>query len=158
MNKFVILFFLLIAVNTSRAQINALTENGRQVVLFDNGTWKYSADSTGGNLTDTIKTNRAKFVKSPYATFLVKSNTVNVGVYINPAKWTFSPHRDNEIVPEYRFSLKSGNGQAMLATEKTPINLKNMRNIALINAQKAAADARITGQEYRITIIKRCFI
>jgi hypothetical protein len=157
MKKFTLLFLFLIAFNISKGQINALTENGKQVILFNNGTWKYSADSTLGkkNRTDTIKMNPAKFSKSGDATFLAKSNTVNVGVYVDPDKWTLKTHNENESNPEYRFSLKSGDGYAMLETEKTPIGLEAMRNIALINAQKAAIDARITKQEYRIVNNKR---
>lgn len=148
MNKLLLLFLFLAASNISTAQISALTENGRQVILFNNGTWKYSADSAK-NHSDTIKINPAKYSKSVDASFLAKSNTVNVGIFIDPDKWTFKTHLENELNPEYRFSLKSGDGYAMLVTEKTPIDLENMRNIALINAQKAAIDAKITNQEYR---------
>jgi hypothetical protein len=154
MNKLILIGLFLIIAASSKAQINALTENGKQVTLYSNGTWKYSSDSTANN-SDSIKVNPVKFSKSASATFLVKSNTVDIGVYINPAKWTFNPHKENEVVPEYRFSLKTGTGQAMVATEKTPINLENMRNIALINAQKAALDAKITRQEYRMVNNKK---
>jgi hypothetical protein len=157
MNKLILLFLFLIAFNVSKGQVNALTEDGRQVILFNNGTWKYHNDSTLNkkNHADSIKINPVKFSKSTSSTFLAKSNTVNVGVFIDPDKWTLKTHHENESNPEYRFSLKSGDGYAMLETEKTPIGLDVMRNIALINAQKAAIDAKITTQEYRIVNNKK---
>ena len=78
-----------------------------------------------------------------------------MGIYLDPNKWTFATHRDNEVNPEYRYTLKSGNGMAMLETEKTPVELESMRNIALINAQKAAVDAKITSEEYRMVNNKK---
>jgi len=152
MTKPILLFLLLISFNVSKAQINALTDDGKQVILNTDGTWKYASPVVLGdsNDPDSIKTNPVKFSKSPNATFLVKSNTVNVGIFINPAKWTFAPHHENEANLEYRFNLKTGDGMAILEAEKTPIPLVNMRNIALINAQKAAVDAKIVSEEYRV--------
>jgi hypothetical protein len=149
MNKIILFLLLLLSFNISKAQISALTDDGKQVFLYSDGTWKY-ASPTVVNSPDSIKINPVKFSKSPTATFMVKSNVVNVGVFIDPAKWTFASHHDNEVLLEYRFTLKSGNGGAMLESEKTPVNLVNMKDIALMNAQKAAVDAKIESEEYRI--------
>ncbi len=121
------------------------------MVLCDDGTWRYIKDSTTENdEAGLIKLNPYKFSKTANQTFVLKSNTVNVGVFINPQKWTVSAHKDNEVNIEYRFGLKSGNDAAVFLSEKTPIDVKNMGEIALINAQKAASDAVITSQEYRM--------
>ncbi len=93
--------------------------------------------------TDSLKMNAVKHFKSKDASFLVKSNILNVGIYINPQKWTFSRHKDNEVTPEYRISLKSEDGFAMLLSEKTQIDLVNLMPIALQKAQNAAVDAKI---------------
>ncbi|MDB4926365.1 hypothetical protein [Mucilaginibacter sp.] len=155
MNKFVLLFLFILFFNISKAQIKALTDNGRQVVLYDNGTWKYEDNSVTKKSSDSIKLNPIKFSKSPGATFLVKSTIVNIGIYIDPNKWTFAGHHDNETNPEYRFNLKSENGMALLETEKTQIGIEYMPEIALVNARKAALDARITTKEYRIVNNKK---
>ncbi len=141
----------------SHSQIKALTENGKEVTLFENGTWKYSLDSSNNNQnsTDSLTTNKTKFSRSNAATFLVKSTAFNVGIFINPAKWTFNTHKDNETNPEYRFGLKTGEGYVMMITEKTPISLETMRQIALLNAQKASLDVRETSAEYRIVNNKK---
>jgi hypothetical protein len=150
MNKFILITGLTLFSLAVKAQTKALTENGREVILFDNGTWKYSEEggikSAAG---DSIPVNTTKFTRPGSATFLVKSNVLNVGVYINPGKWTFSPHKDNETNPEYRFTMKSQEGYAIMVSEKTEINLEMMRQIALLNAQKAAWDAKETFAEYR---------
>lgn len=149
MHKFYIILFSVFCY-TSNAQIKALTEDGRQVLLAENGTWRYLDNKEDVAKSDSIKLNKHKFTKDSKADFLVKSNTLNVGVYIDPDKWTFSSHKENEKNPEYRFNLKSGDGYAIAITEKTQIPLENLREIALINAQKAAVDARETNVEYRM--------
>jgi hypothetical protein len=152
MNKFIPLFLFLGCAGISKAQISAITDNGKQVILYKNGTWKYLADSTanGNSTSDSLKLNPVKFSKSASETFLVKSTIFNIGVFMDPHKWTMAPHRENESIPEYKFSLKSGNGMAMLISEKVSISLENMTDVALVNAQKAALDARVTNREYRI--------
>lgn len=146
---FIVLAIFLVAYSAN-AQQKALTETGREVTLFDNGTWKYSGDSTSENsVTDSIKFNPDKFVKNPKATFAVKSNTVNVGVYINTATVTFNPHKENEVIPEYYFLAKSSNFYGMLITEKTTLPLENFKEFVLGNAAKASLDARVTQIEYR---------
>lgn len=146
-----ILFFFVLA--NIHAQTKALTENGKEVILYQNGIWKYTSDSTDKNLDtnnlDSITVNSKPFTKAASASFLVKSNVFNTGVYIDPAKWAFSTRKDNDVNIEYRFELKAGDGYGIMLTEKTPISLETMRQIALINAQKAAYDARIIKAEYR---------
>ena len=150
MRKLLLIFFLL---NTLfvRSQTKAITDEGRQVILMEDGTWKYDNDSNEVKLeNDTIKLNPNGFYKAKGETFLLKSKNVNIGIYLNPSKWIFKPHRENETTPEYRFESKSGDAYAMLITEKTEIDLENLRSLALQNAQSAAADTRIVQQEYRI--------
>lgn len=152
MTKIFTILILILAFYTSKAQIKAVTENGKEVTLFNNGTWKYSttSDNDSTSVSDSLKVNPIKFSKSASATFLAKSNVAGIGVYLNPKKWTFSPHNENEVIPEYKFSFKSSEALALLATEKIEIGLDNMRYIALRNAQKAAIDAKIVHEEYRI--------
>lgn len=150
------LCFLTIS-NIAKSQTKALTDNGKEVLLLDNGTWTYLQDSSNVNSTsiDSLTLNKNKFTKTSQATFLVKSTTFNVGVFINPSKWTFASRKDNEKNPEYRFSLKSGEGYVMMITEKTQIDLENMRKIAILNAQKASLDVKETSAEYRMVNNKK---
>jgi len=156
MTRLLLLFCFIASSAISNGQIKALTENGKQVLLFDNGTWKY-ADSSSftPRALNALTTNSEPFVKSPAATFLVKSNTFNVGVNIDPENWTFETRKPNERNPEYRFSPKNAEGYAMMITERMSIPLETLRTIALSNAQKAAADAKETSAEYRTVNKKR---
>jgi hypothetical protein len=153
------LFFILCILsftNSARSQIKALTESGREVALFDDGTWKYLQDSsTTSYKSDSLTINAHEFFKTKAATFLVKSKIFNIGVYINPAKWTFSAHKENEKNPEYRFSLKTAEGYTIMISEKTQIDLDKMPEIALENAQKASLDAKIISAEYRMVNTKK---
>ncbi|QKJ64892.1 hypothetical protein [Flavobacterium sp. M31R6] len=157
MNKIFFMICFLTISNIAKSQTKALTDNGKEVLLFDNGTWTYLQDSSSVNSTsiDSLTLNKNKFTKTSQATFLVKSTSFNVGVFINPSKWAFASHKDNEKTPEYRFSLKSGEGYALMITEKTQVDLENMRQIALLNAQKASFDVKETSAEYRIVNNKK---
>lgn len=148
---FLLFSLFLCSINSVKSQTKALTENGKEVILYDDGTWKYSPDSSNANqdTPDTITVNPLKFYKSSAAKFLVKSNIINMGVYIDPSKWTFISHTGNEVNPEYRFESKSKNGYVFLISEKTSIDIDKLLNVALINAQHASADATITNSEYR---------
>lgn len=151
MRRIFISLILLLALQGIKAQINALTENGKEVVLMANGTWRYLNDSASQAITkDSTKMNTIKFTKTSGATFLVKSNITNTAIYLNSSKWTFKPHLENETNPEYRFSLKSGDAYGLMITEKTEVPLENMTAMALINAKEAAMDAVIVNKEYRI--------
>jgi hypothetical protein len=136
--------FFLYAIN-STAQTSAVTSAGEEVVLYNDGTWKYvNKKSTEGA---EIKTNSTKFSKDKEATFLVKSNITNVGIYLNPKKWSFKKAKD---AGEYEFQLKEKEGYALLLAERIEIPLESLKSIALTNAQKAAPDAEIVKEEYRM--------
>ncbi len=157
MNKFFLILCILTFSNIAKSQTKALTEFGREVVLFSDGTWKFSqSDGDEASISvDSLKINQVKFKRTDGVTFLVKSKTFNVGVFMNPDKWIFAGHADNEINPEYRFSLKAGEGQALMITEKTQISLESLRKIALLNAQKASVDVKETFAEYRMVNDKK---
>jgi hypothetical protein len=152
MKKFFLIIVVLVTCIYVKSQTKALTDDGREVILYENGTWKYAHDSSSKTLVnpDSLATNPHGFGKSAGSSFLVKSRVMNAGVYINPAKWIFMAHRENEINPEYRFSMKSSEGYAMLITEKIPIGFEGIREAALINAQKVSNDAKETSAEFRI--------
>ncbi len=147
--------FILIALcslsNIATSQTKALTESGKEVVLYDNGTWKYSADNSEDNTSrDSIGFNTKTFTKGSKSTFLVKSKKVTMGLYVNPAKWAFNAGKDNDVATEYTFSHKSTEVYATMLTERTEIVLSTMRELALTNAQRASIDVKETLAEYRM--------
>lgn len=143
-----IFLFLLAAlsVNSLHAQINAITETGDEVLLYHDGTWQYANDSVSDSYA--IPINETKFEKSTESTFLVKSNNLNVGIYINPKKWSFAKS-NGEDAHEYEFQLKGEDLYGMLIAERLEIPIATLKGIALDNARAAAPDIRVVQEEYR---------
>ena len=133
----------------ANAQTRAVTSNGDEVILYKDGTWKYLNDSVVQNETFArVDTNKTKFLKNPAAAFLVKSNKVNNGVYIDPKKWTFKKEGDGQAA-EFGFTSKTKDIYGMLITEKIEMPLETLKMAALKNAQEAAADIAIVKEEFR---------
>jgi hypothetical protein len=129
-------------------QIRAVTGNGDEVILYNNGTWKYA------NKLDSVKKeiplNPKKFLKNIGSTFEVKSNAISsVSVFINPKTWSFEKVEGGQA-SEYKFLLREKSAYGMMISEKISIPLETLKNIALQNAKKAAPDARLAKEEYRI--------
>jgi hypothetical protein len=140
--------FLLVS-STLQAQKKAVTETGEQVMLYDNGTWRYVSDSSSVKEDTVFSMNPRAFEKNKDASFLVKSTQVpEFGFLIDPKKWDFKKRDGNPI--EYSFKLKEEDLFAMVITEKIMIPVTDLSNIALENAQKASSDIKIIRREYRM--------
>jgi hypothetical protein len=129
------------------AQINAVTENGDEVLLNEDGTWIY-VNSGLIEPEGEVYLNPHVFTKPVKSTFLLKSEKVKLGIWLDPKKWGFK--KETEEVYEYQFSLKSGDVYGMFITEKIEIPLTELKNIALGNAKAAAPDIKLIKEEYRM--------
>ena len=84
MTKYKILFFVFLLITSiCNGQKKAVTESGDEVILYENGTWKYTKDFDPHDSTIT-KTNSLEFTKSRNASFLLKATNGNVGFWIDP--------------------------------------------------------------------------
>ncbi len=128
------------------AQIKAITENGDEVLLYENGTWKSKVNKSSLFGTTVIPENQTPFKKDPASSFLLKSKVCNVGVWLNPSKWTISKGDEPQ---EYKFVLKGESVYGMMITEKVGFPLEVLKNAALTNAQNASADVAVVKEEYR---------
>lgn len=146
MSKLIFLALFLFSTSFCFSQIKAVTETGEQVLLFDDGTWKY-ADSAKSE-EPAISLNPKAFTKSEGANFLLKSTKADFGIWLDSKKWQFRKAENNESA-EYEFHHKTKDLYGMIIIEKIQIPLETLINIALQNAQKAAPDAKIAKQEYR---------
>lgn len=146
MKKILFPLALLLIGTTLLAQKKAITDSGEEVILYDNGTWKYVNDSL--NEKKEIAVNPKPFTKKSAATFLVKSTRTKIGVYIDTKTWTFKKAEDNEDA-EYQFQVKNNDLYGMLIAEKTEVPLETLRGIALENAKQVAPDIQVMKQEYR---------
>lgn len=137
---------ILLFATTGYASQNAVTDTGKEVILKDDGTWKYSANAK--NVTATIKSNKTVFKKSKEASFLLKSVKNSSAFWINSNKWSFKKATDNAEA-EYQFQLKGQDLYGMAITEGIEISLESLTDLALVNAQNADPNARVVKKEYR---------
>lgn len=143
------LLTLLIFANISiiSAQIIAVTESGDQVILNQDGTWQYVDEPLVDEET-ALPVNETNFIKSKNLTFLVKSNKLKIGIWIDSKSWSFEKGTDNEQ-NEYQFQKKGEDLYAMLISEKMQIPLETMRLVAVQNAKGVAPDIKIVKEELR---------
>ena len=132
------------------AQQRALTEDGKEVVLFDNGTWKFVNESDAKVL-ETIVTNNNLFEKPKTASFVMKSKKLDVGVYFDPKKWKLATQNISPHV-EYFFTDR-GNTEGLfgfMMTEKVQIaTLKNLKELIIENVKRNVDFFRLKESEYR---------
>lgn len=146
--KIFILVIILIAFPVfCMAEQKAITDTGDEVVLYDDGTWKYlNKDSQAGK---TIPTNESEFKKGDELSFLLKSQKNNIGLWIDPKKWSFKKAVSNDAA-EYELQLKGQDLYGMIITEQMSIPLESLAELAYQNAVNAAPDIKIVHKEYRI--------
>ncbi|RRQ46736.1 hypothetical protein [Chryseobacterium sp. SC28] len=147
MKKITIIFFALLY-SFSSSQTKALTEDGKEVVLFDNKTWRFVNESDEKTM-DEIITNNTIFNKSADATFLLKSQKLDSGIYFNPKQWK-TVKADISPIAEYTFQDITSQSYGVFVSEKAPIQtLKNLKNLIISNLQKRASFFRLISSEYR---------
>jgi hypothetical protein len=131
---------------SSNCQQKAVTETGREVLLFDDNTWRYLDENPSEE--SEIKLNDKKYTKPSVATFLLKSNKVKMGIWLDPKAWSFKKATNNEDA-EFEFQYKNGDLYGMLIAERLEIPIETLRKIAIENGQAAAPDLQIVKEEYR---------
>lgn len=150
MKKLILISLLFLLSNLSiKSQILAITGTGDQVYLYDDGTWKYVSDVAETDDNKNFKINSSPFTKAIDADFQVKSKIIDVKIWINSKKWSFSRPSDETSSAEYDFKLKGEDAYAMLITERIEVPLKNLKQIALQNATNVAPDIKIVFEEIR---------
>lgn len=146
MKKITFLSLLLLTTFYVHGQINAVTETGDAVILYESGQWAYVDDEPVE--LDSIFVNKKLFVKDEKATFLVKSKKVDSGIWINPKDWKFEGNGPSDV-GEFSFNKKGSEIYGMLISEEIEVPIEALANIALINAKNVSPNAKITRQEYR---------
>jgi len=156
MKKITIIFCLFAIISHKGfSQIQAVTDKGDQVFLYNDGTWKYANDSSEAEEKE-IPMSNVVFSKNDKSTFEVKSTKVNAGVFINTKEWAYkkNPIADAQ---EYSFQGRGKDIYAMIITEKVEIPIESLKKLALSNAKDAAPDTKIVTEEYRMVNGKKIF-
>jgi hypothetical protein len=143
----VTLLIILIA-TCSYANQKAITDTGEEIIIYNNGTWKYSTASEQNQ--SEIKFNKRTFKTSKGSSFLLKSTKNNTAYWLNTSKWAFSKVASEVEAAEYEFELKGKDLYGMAITEEIEISIKSLTDIAFTNAKEVAPDIKVLKKEYRI--------
>ena len=146
------LVFICFVVNSSIAQTKAVTENGDEVMLYEDGTWGYIKETKSHF--DSIPTNTQRFSKTAALTFSIKSKTIPASIFYNTSKWTM---KKAESPSEYTFTHKTLDVYGMFISEQIEIPIENLRTIALQNAQEVAPNCEIVKEDFRMVNGKKVF-
>lgn len=147
MYKFLLIFSLpfLIASSTA-AQTKAITDEGEEVWLNEDGTWSYVNVQSKGY---TINPDTVYAEKDKKATFLLKGKKVPYGVYIDPKKWKIEKGESGDH--EYFLSNREeGSIYSSIIPERVPIPYNTLKNIAINNAKDVAPDAHIVSETVKV--------
>lgn len=136
------------------AQTKALTENGDEVVLYDDGTWLYVNDSLNWlydeeELAVNLETNPNQFSKPKDAKFELKSKVMDISFWFDSNLWKSSKLSVNDDA-EYQFETKDTEIYAIVITERIEIPLETLRTVSLQHIRDAAKNVEILEEEYRI--------
>ncbi len=135
MVRLVFLAFILLILTGSIAfsqTLRATTDDGRKVLLKENGQWQFVDEAT----------NTAS--KKSLAVFKAKGN--KIWVYYNPTVWKQQPG-DNPNRTEFRH--KDGDVYGLVIAERITMTLDALKEVALNNAKSVAPDTRIILEEKR---------
>jgi len=135
-----------VTINVSGQKKAVVTESGKEVLLFDDGTWKYVFDDPSGS----VKIDTIIMSKPKESGYFIESIKLKYGVWINKKRWTFQKSVSDGTIPsEYTFKLNGEDAYGMIIAEKIEIPIDNLLDIAFQHAKNAATDAKIIKQECR---------
>lgn len=139
--------FLLFSQQFCNAQKKAVTELGDEVILYENGTWKYSREFQE-NDSNKIELNPVVFKKSKNASFLLKSAHGNLGYWVDPKKWSFGKNASNPNA-DFELELKGQSLQAVIISEDANIPIESFVKLAIVNGRQNSPDLKLLHKEYR---------
>jgi len=148
-------------------QIKAKTEDGKEVILYPNGTWQFvkteeplppsASGKTQPQASDTTPQTQPPAAQSQpvppgitptVAKKVVKGKRGTYGIRYDESKWNVADVKFNPSA-EFCFTHTAGEAYAMIIDEGIQIPIEMLQNIALENIKKTAPDVRITDQGKR---------
>jgi hypothetical protein len=139
----VLSFIAIFSTGTGFAQdIRATTDDGRKVLLKEDGSWKFH---------DASKLSRSKtsalYQKPEESTALFKAKGDKFMLWFDPVKWHQKKRADTD---KTTFVHKDGDVYAMVLAERFGMTLEALKDIAVKNAQNASPDVKVTYEKNRI--------
>jgi len=121
----------------AQGPIRATTEDGRKVILSPDGSWRFATPGAAP------ATSSARPASATERVELLKGR---MALYFDPGKWRASKSAESGRLT---FAHTSGDGYAMVISERLEMPLQALRTIAINNAKEAASDARLVSEEER---------
>jgi hypothetical protein len=141
MKNFFLLVIALVFAFQARAQVTAITEEGRGVLLFSNGTWRYLNDSVRVSTLDLPHYTVPGKSKS-----LVKGKESRYKLWYNKEKWNLLPDTVYKN-SEYALEFKDGELIAMMITERVQVPLTTIKEAAIESFKKDGSECRIAEEQ-----------
>ena len=129
------------------ADRRAKTEDGREVILRDDGTWIFADQAPKG--TENVKKEAGVFVKSPKSTQAYKGKRGTFAMSLVPNVWKKSEKPSNAVA-EVEFVDNENDAYAMVIAERISIPLEALKNAAVQNMRAVDNDAAIVKEEKRV--------
>ena len=121
------------------SQEKAVTDSGKTIWIYPNGTWKESKAPASVSIANDM-------VRPKLSTAKASILKGRASIYYNPAKWK---PKGVEEGGRSNFTHIDGDAQAIIITERIQMPLENLEKVALENAKSAAPDAVIALKETR---------
>jgi len=141
MKNFLLPVLSLLFAFQAAAQITAITEEGRAVILFSNGTWRYLNDSVRVSTLDL-----PHYTVPGNSTNLVKGKVSRYELWYNAEKWNLLPDSVYEN-SEYALEFHDGELIAMMITERMQVPLTTIKEAAIGSFKKEGSECRIAEEQ-----------
>ena len=128
------------------ADRKAKTEDGKEVILRDDGTWVY-ADEVKKDKKEGEEPKK-EFKKPMNAKLQYKGKRGTLALYLVPGVWERMEKPPNPVA-EVGFRHKDGDMFALVIAERIIVPLETLKRIALANVRKVDDNARIIKEEKR---------
>lgn len=147
MKHTILIVFLFNLSHFCMSQETAVTKDGKKVILYENGTWKFIQDIEGVKLPDS---SLKKFSKPAAAKTLLASKRTDHAIWYDASKWALSDMKVSDV-NEYLLKLKNEDGYCMTVVEKIEIPIENFKNIVLKNLEmKGLESVEILDEDFRM--------
>jgi hypothetical protein len=139
--KFLLPLIASLFISQAMAQTTAVTEEGKAVILFSNGTWRYLNDSVRIS-----NTGIQHFSTPENSTHILMGKESVYEIRYDAEKWKLLP---DTLYKNADYSLENHDGEviAMIITEKMQVPLQRIKEAAIKNFVKTGTEFKITEEQ-----------
>ncbi|MCG8572469.1 MAG: DUF3157 family protein [Spirochaetes bacterium] len=133
------LLFAFLTVSVLFGDIKAITADGRQVILMDDGTWEWAVDEETTEIYGYSKPEKSKAN--------VKGKKIDYKIWYNSKIWKA---KKKPGASEYSFEAKNSTMYGMVIPEKEYFDRDVLLEVALMNAKDASENVEVLEREERV--------